>query len=339
MRIGQTLREIVVSAGGPDDKQALPRTVRFPNQDSENSEIIVQGNSVVVDKIVAAIENIVEQKKNQITETVEVAPEKHGYLIGREGSIRKELEAKFRVTIDIPRREPGQTNTNPDIKITGIAEDVDKAKDHILEMVKEPESETVEIPSRLYHVVIDGGQFVRRLQRDFKVSVDYNGQQPPPRPEERTPDLNDSLPLITDSEDDASQRFTWEVVESDNQGGAEGDFPLLIKGKLEQIAKAKAEIAKAVALAEQQSFVGYLILPDSSKFRLIIGPGGSQVGEIRRDTGCRITVPRSQDVGEPIVIRGSEEGVEKAKEIILGLVKNGDSNGRGRRYGNGDDGA
>lgn len=339
MRIGQTLREIVVGAGGPDDKQALARTVRFPNQDSENSEIIVQGNSAVVDKIITAIENIVEQKKNQITGTVEVAPEKHGHLIGREGSIRKELEAKFRVTIDIPRREPGQTNTSPDIKITGIPEDVDKAKDHILEMVKEPESETIEIPARLYHAVADGGQFIRRLQRDFRVSIDHNGQQRPPKPEEREPDLNGSLPLITDSEEDASQRFTWEVVESDNQGGAEGDFPWVIKGKLEQIAKAKAEITKAVALAEQQLFVGYLVLPDSSKFRLIIGPGGSQVEKIRHDTGCRITVPRSQDVGEPIVIRGSKEGVEKAKEIILGLVRNGDSNGRGHRRGNGNDGA
>ncbi|RPA96845.1 hypothetical protein L873DRAFT_1693483 [Choiromyces venosus 120613-1] len=335
---GQTLKGIVVGAGGPDDKQALARVVRFPNQDSESNEIVVQGNSAVVDKIVAAIEKIVEQKKNQITETIEIAPEKHRHLIGREGSIRKELEAKFKVTIDIPRQKPGETNTSPDIKITGIAEDVDKAKDHILEIVKEPEGETIEIPTRLYHAVADGGQFIRRLQRDFRVSVDHNGQQRPVKPTEQKPDLSGSLPLITDNEEDASQRFTWEVVESNNQGGEEGDFPWVIRGKPEQIAKAKTEIEKAVALAEQQSSIGYLMLPDSSKFRLIIGPGGSQVEQIRRDTGCRIIVPRNQDVGEPIVMHGSKEGIEKAKEIILGLVKNGDSNGRGRGRGNGDGG-
>ncbi|PWW72596.1 hypothetical protein C7212DRAFT_224523 [Tuber magnatum] len=336
---GQTLREIVVGAGGPDDKQALARTVRFPNQEADCNEIVVQGNSAVVDRIASAIEKIVEQKKNQITETVEVAPEKHRHLIGREGSIRKELEAKFRVTIDIPRQKPGQTNTSPDINITGIAEDVDKAKDHILEMVKEPKSETVGIPTRLHHAVADCGQFVYRLQRDFNVSIDHNGQHCPPKPEEWEPDLNGSLPLITDNEEDASQCFTWEVGESDTQGGEEGDFPWVIRGKPDQIAKAKAEIAMAVALAERQSSVGYLVLPGSSKLGLIIGPGGSQVEKIRRDTGCRITVPRSQDVGEPIVMHGSKEGVEKAKEIILGLVKNGDSNGRGRRRGNGNGGA
>ncbi|KAG0132704.1 hypothetical protein HOY82DRAFT_643280 [Tuber indicum] len=336
---GHTLKEIVVGAGGPHDKHALARTVRFPNQESDSSEIIVQGSSVVVDKIVAAIEEIVEQKNSEITGTVEVAPEKHRHLIGREGSIRRELEAKFRVTIDIPRQKPGQTNTSPDVKITGIAEDVDKAKDHILEMIKEPESETIEIPTRLYHAIADGGQLIRRLQRDFRVSIDHNGQQRPPKPEEPEPDLSGSFPLITDDEEDASQGFTWEVVESDNQGGEEGDFPWVIRGKLEQIAKAKAEIAKAVALAQQQSYIGYLVLPDSSKFRLIIGPSGSQVEKIRRDTSCRIAVPRSQDVGEPIVMHGSKEGVERAKEIILGLVNNGDSNGHGRRRGNGNGGA
>jgi predicted PilT family ATPase len=328
---GQTLKEIVVGAGGPDDRQAFARMVRFPSQDSEADEITVQGNLSVVEKIIKSIEKIVEEKKNQVSTTIEVAPEKHRQLIGREGSIRKELEARFGVTIDIPRQKPGQVSSS-DIKITGIEENVQKAKEHIVELVKETEGETVQVARHLYYTVAEA---LRRLPREYRVSVEHAGQSRPPRAEEPRPELNGNLPLITD-DDDVSQRFTWEVVEQTRASGDEDLFPWVLRGKPEAIAQAKTEIEKVVAAAETQSSIGYLVLPDPSKFRFVVGPGGTQVERIRCGTGCHVTVPRSQSVGEPITIYGSKEGVEKAKDIILGLVKaggiNGESNGgRGRR--------
>ncbi|KAL7267107.1 hypothetical protein RUND412_010318 [Rhizina undulata] len=328
---GQTLKEIVVNAGGPEDRNLLARIVRFPNQDSTSDEIIVQGKSSVVDKIIAAIEKIVSQKQNEVSTVVEIPPEKHGKLIGREGSVRKELEARFKVVIDIPRQRQGQTPT-AGIKITGSEEAVKQAEEHIQELVKEPEGETVLVPRRLHHAVADGGLFIRQLSNNYKVAIDHNGQTRPTRPQEPKPKVDGNLPLITDADQEGdSQKFSW-AVEENSQIEEEGDFPWVIRGTPEAIAQAKVELEKAIDTAEKQNSIGYLILPDPRKYRFVVGPGGAQVDKIRRDTGCRITVPRNQAAGEAIVMHGSKEGLEKAKDIILELVKNsGNGNGGDRR--------
>lgn len=298
--------------------------VRFPNQDSEGHEITVQGDASVVDKIIQSIERIVLEKENQVSITIEVAPEKHRRLIGRDGSIRKEIEATFGVTIDIPRHRPGQVSSS-DIKITGAEENVEKAKNDILERVKDDEGETVMVPRHLYHAITDGGDFVRQLYRQYKVKVNHNNEPRPPKPEDRRPKVSGDLPLITDTEE-TLEKYTWEIEEITQV--EDGDFPWVLVGTPEDILKAKVDIETAAAAAEKQSYIGYLILPDPSKYRYVVGPGGSQVNKIRRDTGCRITIPRSQSNNEAITIHGSKEGLEKAKEIILGLVSqngNGDS--------------
>lgn len=304
--------------------------VRFPNQESEENEIAVQGNADIVDRIVKSIEKIVAEKENQVSITIDIPPEKHRRLIGREGSIRKEIEATFSVTIDIPRHRPGQVSS-PDIKITGAEENVEKAKNDILDRVKDDEGETMMVPRHLYHAIMDGGDFVRQLYKQYKVKVNHNNEPRPPQALDRKPKVNEDLPLITDTED-ASQKYTWEIEETPRV--EDGDFPWVLVGTPEDIAKAKADIEKATAAAEKQSCIGYLILPDPSKYRYVVGPGGSQVNKIRRDTGCRITIPRNQSNSEAITMYGSREGLEKAKEIILGLVNqngNGDStNGDGR---------
>lgn len=318
------MKEIVVGAGGPEDRAAQGRIVRFPNQDSEGSEITVTGNADVVDKIVKAIEKIVAEKENEISITVDVAPEKHRKLIGREGSIRKELEAQFKVTIDIPRHRPGQVSS-PDIKITGGEQDVEKAKEHILELIKDPEGETLMVPRRLHHSISDN---IRQLYKEYRVNVHHNNEPRPPKPVDQKPKANgDALPLITDEEETA-QKYTWEVEEN-LQDEEDGDYPWVLTGSPENIAKAKADIEKAIETAEKQPYIGYLILPDPSKYRYVVGPGGSQVDKIRRDTGCRITIPRNQSSGEAIIMHGTKDGLEEAKEIILDLVNRNGNNGSG----------
>ncbi|TGZ79534.1 hypothetical protein EX30DRAFT_321075 [Ascodesmis nigricans] len=324
---GSTLKSIVVSAGGPDDRAALARMVRFPNQGSDSNEITVQGNSAVVDKIIEAIETIVEEKKNQITSIIEVAPESHRKLIGREGSTRKELESTFNVSIDIPRQKPNQANVSSEIKITGTPESVEKATEHILELVKEPEGETVEVPRYLHHSIAEGS-FFKHLHSKYKVSVDHNGVPRPPKPADVKQTSTEPLPLIID--DDAAQNESWEIVEN-TPTEDDGTYPWVLRGTPDNIAKAKVELEKAIANAKKQSCTGFLVLPDPRKYRFVVGPGGSTVDRIRKETGCRITIPRNQAAGEAIVIHGSKESVEKAKEAVLEVVKKSGS-GEGRRY-------
>lgn len=326
---GKTLREIVVGAGGPDDRAALARMVRFPNQDSEGDEITVQGNATVVDKIIQAIEKIVTEKENQISINVEVAPEKHRKLIGREGSIRKELEAKFKVTIDIPNRNrPGQT-VSSDIKITGAEEDVEKAKEHILELVKDPEGETIMVPRYLHHSISD---IIRELYKRYRVNVNHNNEPRPPKPEDKRPQSNADLPLITD-EVDSVPKYNWDVQENIHEIDND-EYPWVLSGSPENIAKAKADIESALEVAKKQTWIGYLDLPDPRKYRFVVGPGGAQIEKIRRETSCRINVPNKQQGSTappegPIVIHGSKDDIEKAKGIILELINNDGSGGKG----------
>ena len=314
-----------MEAGGSDDRRDLARTVRFPGQDSEDNTIRVEGSQAIVDKIVAAIEAFAGQKENSTTESIEVAPEKHRMLIGRGGEVRRALESQFNVSLDIPKLSQ-QGPARSQVKVSGQPGDVEKAKTHILDLVKDREGEAFQVPRKYHQAISDNGQFFRRLRNDHKVTVDHAGHHPPKRsPAIPRPQLNGgaSLPLITD-DSSSIDNHSWDVVDSE-ENAEEGDIPWILRGSPESVAKARAMLEKAMeqAKSQQSQSVGYLVLPDPKTYRFIIGQGGSQINAIRKETGCRITVPRDQSQGSAIEIVGSKEGVEQARDIILDVVQSG----------------
>ncbi|MCJ1478369.1 hypothetical protein MMC13_007049 [Lambiella insularis] len=329
---GANIRNIVVQAGGSEDRRELARTIKFPRQDSDESTIRLEGDKDLVEKLIQAINAFVEQRENQSTEVVEIAPEKHRLLIGHGGETRKALETKFNISLDIPR----QTVQGPErshVKLAGSPENVEKAKHHILQLVQDQEGETVHVPRDLHNVVSDNGQFFRRLRQDHKVTVDHAGQQPPTRPTSAPrPRINAgaALPLITD-EPDSLDNHSWEIVDHGSEITETGEIPWVLRGSPQNVARARATLQKALEQARMSGSTGYLILPDPKTYRFIIGPGGSQINSIRKETGCKINVPRDQAKGEAIEIVGSSQGVERAKDIILETVRNGAANSNGGR--------
>lgn len=303
--------------------------VRFPRAESDENTIRVEGNAAVVDKIVAAIENLVSARDSQVTETLEVAPEKHRLLIGRGGETRRSLESQFNVTVDVPKQSATGA-ARSQVKIIGQPQDVEKAKEHIGTMIKEQEGETVQVPRRLHHAVADNGQFFRRLRNDLRVTVDHAGQQPPPRPTTAgasnvRANTGGSLPLITD-DPSANKEFahSWDIVDNvtSSDDSEDGNIPWILRSNnADNVAKAKALLEKAMEEKSKPSSTGYLILPDPKLYRFVVGPGGSQINSIRKQTGTKVQVPRGGDGNEAIEIVGSREGVEQARDIILELVK------------------
>lgn len=270
---------------------------------------------------------IVLERESQTTETIDVPTDKHRSLIGRGGETKKELESKFKVSIDIPRQGNGQTG----VKIVGLPADVEKAKSHILDLVKDQEGETIQVPRKVHHTIADNGQFFRRLRNDHQVTVDHAGNKVPPKPATPTPRSNGgALPLITDDEDSAADAFTFNVVDL-SESNLDGEIPWVLRGPPESLGKARAQLATAIEQALKNTTTGYLVLPDPRTYRYVIGQGGSKVNSIRKATGCKITVPRDQAAGEAIEIVGSAEGVEKAKDLILKAVKDGSANSNGER--------
>ena len=331
---GANIRSIAIAAGASDDRRELAKTVRFPRPDSDDSTIRVEGSKAVVESIVGAIEAFVGQRENQVTDIVEVAPEKHRQLIGTGGEIRRGLEQKLEVSIDIPRQGQ-QGPSRSQIKIAGQPEKVQKAKEHILELTKDQAGETIQVPRSKHHSISDNGQLFRRLRNDQRVTIDHAGHQPPAKASNSTqarPRVNGNanMPLITD-EDDSVNDHSWEIFDNSTESHEEGDIPWVLHGSPENVAKAREIIQKALGQNQQPSRTGYLILPDPRAFRFVIGTGGAQVNAIRKQTGCKIDVPRNQAKGEAIEITGSPDGVEQAKDIILDVVRNGGAGNGGRR--------
>lgn len=313
---GSALREIVLAAGGSDDRRELARTIQFPKQDADGNTIKVEGRSSVVEKIVARIQEIVEERENQVTEVLEVPIEKHRSLIGRGGETKKQLESQLSVSIDIPRQGDGKTG----VKITGRAENVSKAKEHIADLVKEEEGEAIQVPRNLHHAISNNGQIFRQLRSNHHVSVGHDGQTVPPKPSASRAN-GGALPLITDDEETTADAHSWKVESLTSK--EDGDIPWVLRGSPENVAKAKAIIAKSIEQARKNTTVGYLVLPDPKTYRYVIGQGGSTVNNIRSESGCRIQVPRNDSNDDAIELIGTEEGVEKAKELILEAVREG----------------
>ncbi|KAI7285753.1 hypothetical protein KC345_g1505 [Hortaea werneckii] len=317
---GSNLRAMIMQAGGPDEPRLHNRMVRFPKTDAEGNTIRVEGQKAVVDNICAAIEALVRQQESQTTEIADISADKHPRLIGRGGETRRQLEQQFGVQINVPRQnEEGAARTQ--VKISGQPGDVEKAKAHILEMTKDMEGETVQVPRRFHHAVADNGQFFRRLRGDQKVTVDHAGQRPPPKPTAPVPSRAGATPLITDDPAASADQHSWEAhpLHSTTE---EGDIPWVLSGpSTEAIAAAKSRLDKALEEASKQDTVGFLILPDPRAYRHVVGPSGSTINGIRKETGTKIQVPRDQSRGEAIEIIGSKDGVEQAREAILQVVQ------------------
>jgi transcription antitermination factor NusA-like protein len=345
---GSNIRDIIIAAGGSDDRRELARTVRFPRQENEGNTIRVEGKQSVVDGIIASIAKIVAERDSQTTKVVEISPDKHRLLIGRGGDTRRSLESQFHITLDVPK----QTATGAarsQVKIAGQPSDVESATAHILSLVKDQEGEIVNVP-RAYHYIVagDNGAFFRRLRNEQKVTVDHAGQQPPQRPSAASGSRgrnrangNTSLPLITDDPNASSHgNYSWELVDNNptagdsSSGDMAGDIPWVLRGSADNVKRARKMLEQAIEAASKPSATGYLILPDPRLHRVIVGSGGSQVSAIRKETGTSIQIPRSggnkEGEDEAIEITGSKEGVEKAKAIILDLV-NGASVSGGRK--------
>ncbi|RKF81647.1 Vigilin 1 [Golovinomyces cichoracearum] len=315
---GSIIRDIIIKAGGSDDRRELARTVQFPRTETKDNLIKVEGDADMVDKIITAMRKIVQDRESQICGLLEVPIEKHRSLIGRNGEIRKNLENTFNVSIEVPR----QGSCLKEVKINGLPSNVEKAKAHISDLVSEREGETIQIPRYLHHYMTDNGQIFRVLRNNYKVTVDHGGHKIPEKPVKgNSRPSNQSLPLITDDIAEEKNVYLFSTVDIQSSSGNDRMIPWILRGTPENVMDAKAYLTKVFEQESKNTTHGYLTLPDTRTYRFIIGPGGSTVQAIRKSTGCKIIVPRDHKDEEAIEIIGTSEGVEKAKEMILISVK------------------
>src|SRR5579862_704146 len=125
---GRTVQKIIIDAGGPEDRSAQARIVRFPRPGDESDKIVLTGPPAVVDAIA---EKFIEFATRETME-IDVPTDKLSWIIGTGGKKRMELEAEYDVTIYVPQINRGVAKETDKVKITGKPEQNEKAKKAIL---------------------------------------------------------------------------------------------------------------------------------------------------------------------------------------------------------------
>lgn len=313
-RGGETIQSIVKKAGS-DAKSS--DHVRVPRAGSNSNTITVKGTQDIVDAITKQIEEFVRARENSVEEIVDVPAKLHRNLIGPGGKNKAQLQEKFGVILNIPPQGKGTGVT-----INGEPENVNKMKEHLSTLIDTEKGESITVPRRVHHAVAQNGATFNELNK-MGIRVDHGGQRVPPKPKSEAPKSNGDLPLITDS-NEATPAPLWDIISLSNSDET-GDIPWNLsktqQASADAMDKAKARIESLLKTAEEPQFTGYLTLHDPKLHRRVIGQGGEKIDGMRNATGCDIQVPRRDGKGgEAITIIGSEEGVLKAKEMILEAV-------------------
>ncbi|VVT46431.1 uncharacterized protein SAPINGB_P001210 [Magnusiomyces paraingens] len=319
---GSAMREIITKAG----ETFNPRLIQVPQAGSGSSKIKVHGKKKVVNKIISIINSIVEERENQVELLVPISVERHGAIIGPGGQSKKEIETEFNVSINVPYQ--GSKNAKGDldrnIRVVGTKENVEKAKAKILEIAADDAK--VDVPIEYNNLVFDSGMLIKKLRSDFDVRVDLGRTTFSKDTISKIPEDAIGEALITD--DDLSAKFKWTTVSEEAAtpvtGKAAGSvITWRFKGNAENTKKAKAVVEKALERVKKYDTTGYLWLADSSKYRLVIGPSGSTINNIREESECSVAIPKNgaKKNENVIVIRGEKSNTEKALGLILDIVK------------------
>lgn len=125
---GRNVQKIITDAGGPEDRSAQARIVRFPRPGDESEKIVLTGPPAVVDAIA---EKFLEFAARETVE-IDVPTDKLSWIIGAGGKKRMELEALYDVTIYVPQINRGAAKEMDKVKVTGKPEQNGKAKKAIL---------------------------------------------------------------------------------------------------------------------------------------------------------------------------------------------------------------
>eukprot|EP00095_Tigriopus_kingsejongensis_P007750 snap_masked-scaffold815_size93432-processed-gene-0.6 protein:Tk07750 transcript:snap_masked-scaffold815_size93432-processed-gene-0.6-mRNA-1 annotation:"Vigilin" len=185
----------IIGAKGAEVRLLMERhdvNIKVPPSEQQSNAIVITGPATnIADAKVALAERVVDLEKEKAERQaksfevkVEVNPEYHPKIIGRRGAAITQLRKDFDVNVQLPKKGAPDEHV---ITITGYESDALKAKDAILKVVGELNSQTkveVSIDRRIHSMIIGRrGATIRKIMQDFNVDIKL------PRDGEEDPDL------------------------------------------------------------------------------------------------------------------------------------------------------
>uniref|UniRef100_A0A8C9Z5Z0 Vigilin n=1 Tax=Sander lucioperca TaxID=283035 RepID=A0A8C9Z5Z0_SANLU len=219
-----------------------------------------------------------------ITEDVEVSYELHRYIIGQKGSgIRKMME-EYEVNIWVPQPEK-QLDV---IKVTGLVANVERAKQGLLERVKELQAEQED-----------------RALRSFKVTVSVE-----PKFHPKIIGRKGAVISQIRKDHDVSIQFP-------DKGDEQQDL-IVISGYERNVEEARQAIQQLVA--ELQEMVSHDVHLDPRTHARIIGARGKAIRKLMEEFKVDIRFPQpGSDEPDKVTVMGLPETVDNAIDHLLNL--------------------
>uniref|UniRef100_A0A665VPY5 Vigilin n=1 Tax=Echeneis naucrates TaxID=173247 RepID=A0A665VPY5_ECHNA len=219
-----------------------------------------------------------------ITEDVEVSYELHRYIIGQKGSgIRKMME-EYEVNIWVPQPEK-QLDV---IKVTGLAANVERAKQGLLERVKELQAEQED-----------------RALRSFKITMSVD-----PKFHPKIIGRKGAVISQIRKDHDVSIQFP-------DKGDEQQDL-IVISGYERNVEEARQAIQQLVA--ELQEMVSQDVHLDPRTHARIIGARGKAIRKLMEEFKVDIRFPQpSSDEPDKVTVTGLPETVDNAIDHLLNL--------------------
>lgn len=328
---GSTKKEILSRCGGESECM-----ISVPPADKKDPFVRIAGTRKAVAKAIKEIEAIVTQQQNQIECNIPgIEPDRFGALIGPGGIVKRDIENRLKVQLYVPKR-----GSQEDVKVTGWdQESVDAAVSEIRKILSSGGGSNakyhsqVEVPRNLHAELSNRGVFVRQIETEFGVKIDFGkGNVPKNFDIPQAPEAFIKEALAVASKVDAEQLVYHFKPYSDAEippspkhqtnGGSNKPVIWSVGGPDEEtVTKAAKIVQKGLDQVQMHDCYGYLWLSKPKLYGRIVGPQGTRINQIRHESGASIAVPPSDAVDGYVSMRGSQAQLEVAKELIKKAVE------------------
>ncbi|KAH0551211.1 vigilin [Cotesia glomerata] len=280
--IYKQFHKFIIGRGGMNIRKIREETqtkIELPSEGSADEVIVITGKKENVEMARDMIKKIQNEMSNVVEEEVIIPPKYYNFLIGTGGKIiHSIMEDCGGVTIKFPTAE----SKSDKVIIRGVKEDVEKAKQQLLEQTNEKQlmsfSDTVRAKT-IYHRFIIGrqGANIKKIRESTGARVVFP----------------------TDKDEDP------EII--------------TIIGKKEAVEKAKAELESTIK--EIGNIVEDEITIDPKHHKYFVARRGGVLARIADECGgLQISFPRAGVDSDRVILKGSKECIEAAQQRMREIV-------------------
>lgn len=329
-------------------KEKYAVNIKIPQEADKSQTIWIEGPPDGVKKAAAELSELAKKLGDEVNDTITLGRRFHRNLIGRGGENIKELRKQFpNIQINVP-----DGNSKSDIiSIRGPSKEMVDAKKELQKMATKLEEEgyRIDVPIlKQYHRNIIGkaGAKIQEIRKETNCQIELpkegddseiisiiGRKENAEKARKMIRNIEKELVQIEEETVVIETKLHQALIGAGGKGVKElqgtdciihfpsdGTDKVTIRGKEEAVALAKKALLKEAAALRLQSFSGTIqCAPEFHRF--LIGKGGSNMKDVRAQTGCRIAVPGANDAKQDIItILGTKEGVEKAQTILKAKV-------------------